>query len=159
MDIAGITRFAVADTLRTATGATLESGNLADLVGNAGSAQAGLALADLLDKANPGHTLLLIPLADGADALVLRATDAITARRGRPLRSQADGGVTIGYPQYLLWRGRIAGERSRRPDPDRPSASFAWRKRAYKLSLAGGRCRKCGALQFPLPRVCYQCHA
>ena len=151
---------AVAAAAGKATGAALEGGDLAAEVGNAGAAQAGLALASLLDAARPGETLLLISLADGADALVLRATDAIDRGRGEPLRAQvAGGGATIGYPQYLLWRGRIAGERSRRPDPERPSAPFAWRNRGYKLSMAGGRCRKCGALQFPLPRVCYQCRA
>jgi 3-hydroxy-3-methylglutaryl CoA synthase len=170
VDLAGVSRFAVAGinaravravtgSVRTATGAAPHGGDLAGLVGNAGAAHAGLVLADLLDAAQPGETLLLISLADGADALVLRATDAITERRGEPLRAQVDDGVTIGYPQYLLWRGRISGERSRRPDPDRPSAPFAWRNRACKLSLAGGRCRKCGAVQFPLPRVCYQCRA
>jgi hydroxymethylglutaryl-CoA synthase len=170
VDLRGVGRFAVAGinaravravagTVAKATGATLEGGDLAGLVGNAGAAQAGLVLAGLLDAAGPGETLLLISLADGADALVLRATGAIAAGRGEPLRAQLDGGVAIGYPQYLLWRGRVAGERSRRPDPERPSAPFAWRNRHYKLAMAGGRCRKCGALQFPLPRVCYQCHA
>jgi len=169
VDLGGIRRFAVAGinaravrtvagTVAKVTGATLEGGDLA-AVGNAGAAQAGLALAGLLDAAGAGETLLLVSLADGADALVLRATDALAAGRGEPLRAQVDGGVTIGYPQYLLWRGRIAGERSRRPEPERPSAPFAWRNRHYKLSMAGGKCRKCGALQFPLPRVCYQCHA
>jgi hydroxymethylglutaryl-CoA synthase len=170
VDLEGIARFAVvgsnaravravAGTVGKATGASLTGADLAGLVGNAGAAQAGLALADLLDAAGPGEALLLISLADGADAVVLRATDAVTTGRGEPLRAQASDGVTIGYPQYLLWRGRIAGERGRRPEPDRPSAPFAWRDRAYKLSLGGGRCRKCGAAQFPLPRVCYQCHA
>jgi 3-hydroxy-3-methylglutaryl CoA synthase len=170
VDLAGVARFAVAGSnaravravtaaVGKATGAAPQGGDLAGLVGNAGAAQAGLVLADLLDAAQPGETLLLISLADGADALVLRATDAIAAGRGEPLRAQLDGGVTISYPQYLLWRGRIAGERSRRPEPERPSAPYAWRNRGYKLALAGGRCRKCGAVQFPLPRVCYQCHA
>lgn len=169
VDLAAVSRFAVAGsnaravrtvagTVRKATEATLEGADVANLVGNAGTAQAGLALVDLLDAASPGETLLLISLADGADALVLRATDAVTTGRGEPLRAQAQAGATIGYPQYLLWRGRITGERARRPEPDRPSAPFAWRNRAYKLSLAGGQCRKCGAAQFPLPRVCYQCH-
>ncbi len=120
--------------------------------------QKATALADLLDAAMAGETLLLISLADGADALILRATEAIAASRGEPLRAQFDRGVTIGYPQYLLWRERLAAERPRRPDPDRPSAPFAWRNRRYKLSMTGGRCGKCGAVQFPLPRVCYQCH-
>ena len=149
----------VAKIVQEATGARLEGDGLADLIGNAGAAQPGLALADLLDAASAGETLLLISLADGADALVLRATEAIAARRGEPLRAQVDRGVTIGYPQYLLWRERLAAERPRRPDPDRPSAPFAWRNRRYKLSMTGGRCGKCGAVQFPLPRVCYQCHA
>jgi len=160
--VAGINARAVrsvASAVQKATGARLEGGDLAGLVGNAGAAQAGLALADLLDSARAGETLLLISLADGADALVLRATDTIAESRGEPLRAQIDSGVAIGYPQYLLWRERIAAERPRRPDPDRPSAPFAWRNRRYKLSLAGGRCRKCGAIQFPLPRICYQCHA
>ncbi|HEX9526631.1 MAG TPA: OB-fold domain-containing protein [Streptosporangiaceae bacterium] len=148
----------VASIVQKATGARLEGAGLADAIGNAGAAQAGLALADLLDAAMAGETLLLISLADGADALILRATEAIAASRGEPLRAQFDRGVTIGYPQYLLWRERLAAERPRRPDPDRPSAPFAWRNRRYKLSMTGGRCGKCGAVQFPLPRVCYQCH-
>jgi hydroxymethylglutaryl-CoA synthase len=169
VELGGVCRFAVAginaravrsvaNTVRKATGARLEGGDLADIVGNAGAAQAGLALANLLDEATTGETLLLISLADGADALVLRAAGAIAERRGEPVRAQVDRGATVGYPQYLLWRERIAAERPRRPDPDRPSAPFAWRNRRYKLSLAGGRCRKCGAIQFPLPRICYQCH-
>jgi hydroxymethylglutaryl-CoA synthase len=149
----------VASIVQQATGATLEGTDLTDLIGNAGAAQPGLALADLLDAASAGETLLLISLADGADGLILRATEAIAARRGEPMRAQLDRGTTIGYPQYLVWRERLAAERPRRPDPDRPSAPFAWRNRRYKLSMAGGRCRTCGAVQFPLPRVCYQCHA
>jgi uncharacterized OB-fold protein len=149
----------VASIVQKATGARLEGAGLADAIGNAGAAQAGLALADLLDAAMAGETLLLISLADGADALILQATEAIAAGRGEPLRAQFDRGVSIGYPQYLLWRDRLAAERPRRPDPDRPSAPFAWRNRRYKLSMTGGRCGKCGAVQFPLPRICYQCHA
>jgi hydroxymethylglutaryl-CoA synthase len=149
----------VAKIVQETTGARLEGDGLAEAIGNAGAAQPGLALADLLDAASAGETLLLISLADGADALVLRATETIAARRGEPLRAQVDRGVPIGYPQYLLWRERLAAERPRRPDPDRPSAPFAWRNRRYKLSMTGGRCGKCGAVQFPLPRVCYQCRA
>jgi hydroxymethylglutaryl-CoA synthase len=169
-ELGGIQRFAVtgsnaravrsvAKIVQQATGAKLEGADLADAIGHAGAAQPGLALADLLDAASAGETLLLISLADGADALILRATEALATRRGEPLRAQVDRGVTIGYPQYLLWRERLAAERPRRPDPDRPSAPFAWRNRRYKLSMTGGRCGKCGAVQFPLPRVCYQCHA
>lgn len=169
VDLTDVARFAVAgsnpravrtvgNAVRHRTGARQEGADLADRIGNAGAAQAGLALADLLDAAEPGETLLLVSLADGADAIVLQAADTIAGARGRPLRAGLDSGVLINYPQYLVWRRRVVAERPRRPDPERPSAPFAWRNRRYKLSMAGGRCRKCGAVQYPLPDICYRCH-
>ncbi|MFE2734930.1 OB-fold domain-containing protein [Streptomyces sp. NPDC056723] len=168
VDLAGVARFAVAginaravrtvgNAVRRRTGAQQQGVDLADLIGNAGTAQIGLVLADLLDVAEPGEKLLLVSLADGADAIILRAADTIVDARPRPLRDALGVGAVINYPQYLLWRRRIVGERPRRPDPDRPSAPFAWRNRRYKLSMIGGRCRTCGAVQYPLPEVCYRC--
>lgn len=128
-------------------------------IGQAGAAQVGVLLTDLLDTATPGETLLLLSLADGADVMVFRATDALSATRSEALRDQADGGVVVNYAQYLVWRNRVAAERQRRPDPDRPSAPYAWRNRRYKLALTGARCLRCGAVQYPEPEVCYRCHA
>ena len=48
-------------------------------VGNLGAAQAGLALADVFERAVPGQVVVVLSLADGADALVLRTTEALTA--------------------------------------------------------------------------------
>ena len=63
--------------------------DLATTVGNAGTAQPGLLLANVLDQAEPGQTIAVVVLADGATALVLRTTDAIAQRTpgrdgGRP---------------------------------------------------------------------------
>jgi hydroxymethylglutaryl-CoA synthase len=149
---------AVGTALKRRTSGQPRGADLADRIGNAGAAQIGLVLADLLDAAEPGEVLLLVSLADGADALVLRVAADPAPPRGPALRDQLDGGVAINYTQYLLWRQRIAGERPRRPDPDRPSAPFAWRDRGYKLAMVGGRCRNCGAVQYPLPPICYRCH-
>jgi len=128
-----------------------------DVLGNVGAAQPGLLLADLLDSADEGDTLLLVSLADGADAIVLRATAKLNAAKSRTLREQLDGGTSISYAQYLVWKGRVQGERPRRPDPDRPSAPYSWRNRDYKLALRGGRCRSCGAVAYPVPAVCHKC--
>ncbi len=128
VDLEGIARFAVAGsnaravravagTVGKATGAALEGGDLAGLVGNAGAAQAGLALADLLDAAGPGETLLLISLADGADAVVLRATDAITTGRGEPLRAQAERRRDDRVPAVPAVAGADRG-RARRAAPN-----------------------------------------
>src|SRR5580692_7135672 len=48
--------------------------DLLGTVGNPGAAHAGLALADVLERAVPGQVVLIVSLADGADALVLRTT-------------------------------------------------------------------------------------
>jgi 3-hydroxy-3-methylglutaryl CoA synthase len=132
--------------------------DLAGRIGYSGTASVGLVLAELLDRAGPNQTLLVVSLADGADALVVRTAADIAELRGPALCDQLDGRRSIDYAQYLIWRGRLPGERPRRPDPERPSAPYAWRNRGYKLALTGGRCRNCGAVQFPLPTVCYRCH-
>jgi 3-hydroxy-3-methylglutaryl CoA synthase/uncharacterized OB-fold protein len=137
-------------------GSALDVRNLAD-VGHAGAAQAGLALAQMLDSAAGGQVLLLVSLADGADALLLRTTEALDAYP-RPRVTPTVDQVDITYPQYLVWRGRLDAEGPRRPEPERPSAPFAWRNRDFKLALRGGRCDHCQAVQYPIPAVCYRCH-
>jgi hydroxymethylglutaryl-CoA synthase len=169
VDLAGVDHFGVAGAnaraarsvsarLAQLTAADAVGGDLADRIGYAGTAAVGLVLTDLLDRAGAGQTLLVVSLADGADAIVVRTTADIEALRGPALRDQLGATRTVDYAQYLVWRGRVPGERPRRPDPDRPSAPYAWRNRGYKLSLTGGRCRNCGAVQFLLPSVCYRCH-
>jgi hydroxymethylglutaryl-CoA synthase len=169
VDLAGVDHFGVAGAnaraarsvsarLAQLTAADAVGGDLADRIGYAGTAAVGLVLTDLLDRAGAGQTLLVVSLADGADAIVVRTTADIEALRGPALRDQLGATRTVDYAQYLVWRGRVPGERPRRPDPDRPSAPYAWRNRGYKLSLTGGRCRNCGAVQLPLPSVCYRCH-
>src|SRR5260370_16206548 len=50
-------------------------------IGNAGTAQPGILLADVLDRAGPGETVLLLVLADGVTALALRTTEALVSHR------------------------------------------------------------------------------
>ncbi|MEV6929179.1 OB-fold domain-containing protein [Dactylosporangium sp. NPDC051485] len=142
----------------TKGGARAVGADLLSLVGNCGSTQFGLVLADLLDQARPGDVLLCVSLADGADAFVLRATERIGAQRS-DIRGQLEPSIPVDYPKYLVWRGRVAREAPRRPDPQRPSAPFARRNEPFKFGFRGGRCLSCGRVQFPLPRVCYHCHA
>ncbi len=61
----------------------------ADLtLGQAGAADLGLRLADALDRAEPGQTILTISAVDGADATVWRVTDRIAAARA-PRRARS----------------------------------------------------------------------
>src|SRR4051812_36248447 len=49
------------------------------VIGNAGAAQAGILLADVLDRAQPGQVIVLVSLADGADVTIYRTTDAVAS--------------------------------------------------------------------------------
>jgi 3-hydroxy-3-methylglutaryl CoA synthase len=113
-------------------------GNLAATVGNTGSAHPALLLATALEQAEPGQVLALVVLADGADALLFRTTDAVaTWQPVRPVAAQVAGGAPVTYGTYLRWRGVLPVEPPRRPEPARPSASAAGRSSAWKFGFVG----------------------
>src|SRR3954447_23220842 len=57
--------------------------DLTSVIGNTGTPHGALVLADLLDRAEPGKTILRVTLADGAIAVVTRTTDALGEWRSR----------------------------------------------------------------------------
>lgn len=130
-------------------------------VGFAGAVDPLLAVADALDRAEPGQTILLISATDGVDTLLLRATDALPG--GRPpttVQSAVDAaGRDVPYPTYLSWRGLLDVEPPRRPEPDRPAGPPARREAKWKFGLIGSRCTVCGFHHLPPVRVCRQCGA
>lgn len=127
-------------------------------VGFAGAAHGGLVLADVLDHASPGDTILFVIAADGADATVLRVTDAIERRpSGHTVRDQLERSRPVSYPDFLMWRGVLEREPPRRPDPDRPAAPPAARAERWKYAFEGSRCLACGTVNVPPQRVCVGC--
>ncbi|MDT3441951.1 OB-fold domain-containing protein [Pseudofrankia sp. BMG5.37] len=135
--------------------------DLTDALGNPGTAQAGLLLADALDRAEPGQTIALVVLADGATATVWRATDALPA--GRPAVGVADqvaaGNDTLPYASFLTWKGFLDREPPRRPDPAAPAAPPSLRSAAWKFGFVASKCTACGDVQLPPGRVCKKCAA
>jgi hydroxymethylglutaryl-CoA synthase len=130
-------------------------------VGNTGSAHAGLRLADVLDRASPGETIAVICLADGADVTLLRTTELLTQRRAPvPVAALvAKPAISIGYTKFLEWRGMLATEPPRRPDPLDPAAPTTLRINDWKLRYTGSRCKACGEQHYPPQRVCQQCRS
>jgi 3-hydroxy-3-methylglutaryl CoA synthase len=111
---------------------------LGDTVGNAGGAQPLLLLAHALESASPGQNIVLLVLSDGADAAVVRTTDAIASYRPRrSVAAQIIAGAPVAYGRYLSWRGLLPIEPPRRPEPARPSASAAGRSTDWKFALEG----------------------
>jgi len=127
-------------------------------VGYAGTADPGIRLAAVLDRAQPGETILLIVASDGADATVLRAgTKIAQARRGTPVAEQASGGRDVAYATYLTWRGLLQREPPRRPEPERPTAPPSARDASWKFGFVGTACEACGQVHVPPRRVCAGC--
>jgi hydroxymethylglutaryl-CoA synthase len=127
-------------------------------IGNTGTAHPGLVLADALDRADPGQTIVLVTLADGADVLVLRKGD--TAGTPKPTTRQqiAQGSDDLPYATFLTWRGQLRREPPRRPDPERPAAPPTFRREDWKFAFTGSRCEACGTRHLPPQRVCVHCH-
>ncbi|TDU01752.1 3-hydroxy-3-methylglutaryl CoA synthase [Streptomyces sp. 846.5] len=135
--------------------------DLTGVIGNAGTAQPGLLLADVLDRARPDETIALVVLGDGASVLLLRATDALPAHRSsRPVAAQiAAGSAPVPYAAYLSWRGLLDREPPRRPDPEPPYAPPAHRRNSWKYGFTASACEKCGTRHLPPDRVCASCRS
>ncbi len=128
--------------------------NFAGSIGNPGTAQAGLLLSNALESAAPGEVIALVALADGADVLLFRTTDAITAFvPRRSVTEQVAAGADLPYGKFLSWRGMVTVEPPRRPEPARVSASAAGRSEDWKFAFVGSRDLTTGALHLPPARV------
>jgi 3-hydroxy-3-methylglutaryl CoA synthase/uncharacterized OB-fold protein len=137
------------------------AGTVAQVVGYCGAADAGLALVDVLDRAQPGQTILMLVAADGCDATLLETTPALAAaRNGRPaLADQLSTAREVSYSTFLTWRGMLDREPPRRPEPDRPAGPPSARSEAWKFAFVGSRCEACERVHLPPRRVCAGCGA
>jgi 3-hydroxy-3-methylglutaryl CoA synthase len=148
---------------RFAAGSGVRAEALADdltsVIGNAGTAQPGVLLADALDWAEADRTIALVVLADGATVLLFRTTAALAERRSKPTVAEqvAAGNDGLRYATFLNWRGILPKEPPRRPDPDAPAAPPSHRTERYKYAFVGSRCEQCGAVHLPPVRVCVKC--
>ena len=85
--------------------------DLADSVGNTGTAHGALMLASALEVAGPDEIIVLVVLADGVEAVVLRTTETISDHRwSRSVSAQIASGAAVSYGQYLSWRQMVAVE-------------------------------------------------
>jgi 3-hydroxy-3-methylglutaryl CoA synthase/uncharacterized OB-fold protein len=139
--------------------------DLTSVVGNTGTPHGALVLADLLDRAEPGKTILRVTLADGAIAIVTRTTGALGEWRSRRsagaavAEQVAAGRTDLSYPKFLTWRGQLDREPPRRPDPTPPVAPASLRKEAWKFAFHASHCDECGTRHLPPARVCVHCGA
>ena len=70
-----------------------------------------------------------------------------------PVASQVAAAADLGYGTFMTWRGMVTPEPPRRPEPQRVSASAAWRSEEWKFGFVGSRDRSSGAVHLPPSRV------
>ena len=129
-------------------------------IGFCGAAHPLMMLTAALEQARPGDLLLMAAYGDGADAMLFKATDAIGPPVNRhSVAALAEGKIMLSsYVRFLSYRGVLEAMPG---EPFRlfPSATASWRERKSSLRCHASRCRRCGAMSFPVQRVCADCRA
>lgn len=144
----------IGSSLAAKLGAARVIDDRSNTIGATGAAQAGLALVDLLEQAEPGQLVALVSLADGADVVLLRITDAMSGRSSAvTVESQVSSGARVAYGRFLSWRGNLNVEPPRRPEPQRVSATAAARSDDWKFGFVAGRDTTTGQVHMPPQRV------
>jgi uncharacterized OB-fold protein len=121
-----------------------------DSVGDLGCAQP-LAMLDIAVRAAaPGALILVVAFGSGCDVLLLRRT-AVPCPGGVPDAGKPE----TSYLKYLSFTGQIALAWGMRAEMDnKPALTAAWRDHARTERFEGGRCERCGTVQFPRSRLC-----
>jgi len=123
--------------------------------GDAGAALPLLMLCGTLETAAAGDLVVMVGLGQGVDALLLR----VGAGAAAPGRALSD---TLGrnrdepsYVRYLSHRGLLDVDFGMRAERDQRTAhTVAFRKAGALNAFKGGRCERCGTVQFPQSRDC-----
>jgi hydroxymethylglutaryl-CoA synthase len=128
-------------------------------LGFAGAADLALRLGAVLDASRPGQSILAVSAADGADAFLFRATARHAPRERGGIADRMRTGYTIGYGDFLNWRGLLPREPARRPDFRPPVPPASRRNVAWKFGFIAAQCADCGYRNMPPRRVCLRCSA
>jgi 3-hydroxy-3-methylglutaryl CoA synthase len=123
--------------------------------GDAGVALPLLLLGASLEHAEPGDLIVVIGLGQGVDAVLLRAESGVGAARQALTRTLAAKRDEPSYTRYLSHRGLLDVDFGMRAERDQRTAhSVAHRRRDALTAFTGGRCARCGTVQFPRARMC-----
>jgi uncharacterized OB-fold protein len=138
--------------------------NLAAVCGDTGAAHPLLMLAAALEVAQPGERILVAAFGEGCDALLFEVTPAIAKASGRRgvQGALANRREDSNYMRYLSFNGLLDLERGMRAEPDKPTQmTVLYRNRDMIQGLVGGKCTKCGTVQYPRQRYCVnpECNA
>jgi len=131
-------------------------------IGNTGTATLPIMVAHALCEARCGDRILVANYGDGGDAFVLNVTEdveKVKVQKKQKIQERLARKTYIDYERYLSWRDLVPLEEARRPESRPASITCLWRERKSVLSLYGGRCNRCGTVQYPPQRICAKCQS
>ena len=131
--------------------------NLHMVMGQAGTAHAPVMLVHALQQAEAGQTICVVGWGQGCDVLIFRATDKMSAMADRKgiAGSLARRKEESNYSKFLAFNGLVTQEKGLRGEVDKQTAlSTLYRNKQTVLGFVGGRCEKCGTVQFPKSKIC-----
>ncbi len=133
-------------------------------IGHMGTAGILVMLRAAFEEAKPGDRILLANYGDGADAFLLKVTEAINDFPFKPsIKEHFEKTRYIDYGTYLDWRDLLPLDRGSLPPRDPLSLATRWRERKIISTLTGVKCRSCGTPQIHIIgqniRICVQCQA
>ena len=134
------------------------------VVGDCGSASMMLGVATILDRAQPGERILAVSYGSGAsDALSLIVSQQIEQKRPRERNYQSylNNKEYIDYFTFLRHVGVLKkpGKPADLGLPPMTPLISSYRQAPELLQLLGGKCQKCGYVNFPPSehRICIRC--
>lgn len=132
--------------------------NLDGLCGDTGVAHPLLMLVHALQEAKPGERILVTSFGSGCDVLIFEATSdlpAIQKARQGVVGSLKRRKEETNYSKYLAFNDLVKMERGLRSEVDKQTPlSILYRNKDMLLGLIGGRCERCGTVQFPKTNIC-----
>lgn len=125
--------------------------------GFAGVADFGLQLAEALHTSVAGQQIAAFLIGDGVEAVVLRVTDRVERWKKSRRTVSATPRNPVRYADVLSWRGALARQMPRRPEPQQPAAPPTFRNVGWKFGLVAGKCLSCGRIHTPPEPRCRGC--
>ena len=142
---------------RTGVRADAVADGLQQSCGDTGAAHAVLMLCRALEEAAPGERILVAGFGQGCDVLVFEVTDAIRSlspRRGVS-GALARRAPEENYDRFLTFNGLVDKDFGKRAEVDHQTPlSTLYRNRRMLTGFIGGRCERCGTVQFPKSHYC-----
>ena len=131
--------------------------NMHEVTGETGAAHPLLMLTAALEQSKPGDKIVVASFGQGSDALLFEVTEHITklAPRRGVKGSLGNRKEEASYAKFLKFNDLINAETGIRAEAATQTAlTTLWRNKKMILGFVGGKCKKCGTVQYPKTNVC-----